>query len=375
MLKQIKFAAFALLFAAGLAACSDDDNTTGGGESAARRTEAYVVNQGNMYSNIPGSISGLDLVYHNVASNVFWEANNQKVGDTPQAAVHYGSKIYIPVFGSNLVWVVDASTMKVVGEISVKSPEAVCGAAGYVFVASNEGYVVRADTTEYAGADQQLAVGPNPAGMTAVGGTVYVTISDGYNYMNADASLNYANGKKVVAVNAEQFAVEKEIAVGLNPTQIAANSAGELFVLANGNYADVAPVIQKVATDGTVTDLFAGSMMTLVNNVLYTLNVTYSYAEVDGTWVSTPSVSSKWYDTVSGAQGEDFLPADRKPVNPVAINVNPADGHVFICTRPTTGSDAYTSPGYVYEYTGKDAGFAFVYAYNVGIEPYGVVFK
>lgn len=363
MLKHLKFAACALLVAASFAACSDDDGPTVIIDPViSQSTEAYVINQGNMYGGVAGSIDMLSLDSMSVTSDVFYSVNNQSLGDTPQAAIHYGSYIYVPVYASNVVWVLNDSTLQIVQQIQTDEPEAVCGIGDYVFVANNTGTLTRINTTDFTTTVSDN-VGPNPAGMAAANGKLYVTISDGYNY-----SANYENGKKVVALNPETMAVDATYTVGLNPGQIVANEAGELFVVARGNYSDVSATVQKIATDGTVTDYAEGSLIAMNGNTLYVLD-----AATDWTTGSV-NVTSACYNTATGTSVTSILPSDNVPPMPNAIDVNPNNGNVFICADK--GAYDYDKEGYVYEYTANaDGTLSFYHRYDVGVHPYGVVFK
>lgn len=375
MYKFLKFAAFALLFAGAFAACSDDDEsvdptdptgptgpTTVVDPTSPEAMTAYVINQGNMYGGVAGSIDGLNSTEGLVVSGLFQSVNSQSLGDTPQAAVRYGSHIYVPVYASNVVWVLDASTLQIVKQITTDEPEAVCGIGDYVFVANNTGTLTRISTADFTTTVTEN-VGPNPAGLAAAGGSLYVTISDGYNY-----TANYENGKKVVALNPETMEVEATYGVGLNPGQIVANGAGELFVVARGDYAGVPSTVQKIATDGTVTDYAAGSLIAMHGDSLYVLD-----AATDWT-TGTVSVSSACYDTRTGASVTDILPAGNVPPMPNAIDVDPGTGHVYVCADK--GAYDYDKAGYVYVYAPQgDGRLSFSRRYDVGVHPYSVVFK
>lgn len=360
MFKHFKLAAVALLISAGFTACSDDDDNDFIVDPVTPvSTSAYVVLQGNMASGVLGEIDQLNFKDSTVTSNVFKTTNGMALGDTPQAAVRYGSKVYIPVFNSNLVWVADATTLKIQGQVKTSSPQAVCGADGYVFVANNDGFVSRIDTLNFTAEPQKLAVGPNPYRLAAANGKVYVTISDGYNYGN-----NYQDGKKVVAIDTRNFTKANEYAVDINPGQIVANSKGELFVLIQGNYADVTPKVQKIGVDGKVTDFCDGAMIAMDKDNLIVLDYTADYAN------NNVVFKSSRYNTLTGEREDEFIDTENEPLMPNAIDVNPSNGHIFICSD--NGPMGFSGNGYVYEY---ESNGKFVYRYNVGIHPFGVVFK
>ena len=362
-LKHLKFAALALLLSAGFAACSDDESEVITPKDWTNDANgAYVINQGNQYGGVAGSVSYLDLTTWNVTDNVFQAANDQSLGDTPQAAFHYGSKIYVPVYGSNKVWVVDGTTLKKVAEVTTNEPEAVCGAGKYVFVTNNDGKLTRVDTLSYE--TSQIEVGPNPANLCEANGKIYVSISDGYNYANA-----YANGKKVAVVNPETFTKERDVTVGTNPGAIVADKWGYVYVVARGDYYTEMPKVQRIAPDYTVTDYCAGQLVACKDNRLYVVDYTADYS------TNTCNVQSALYLTSQDASATPAattgwtLDAAHLPEMPNALDINPANGDLYICAD--NGPLGYSTNGFVYVYS---ADGAFKAKANVGIHPYGVVF-
>lgn len=376
MFKHIKFAALALLLSAGFAACSDSDDPQPAPNPdpvLPVRGEAgmYVINQGNQRDKL---LSTIDFISVNGTANVssmFQAANNQALGSTAQKPIIYGSKMYIPMYDNDLVWVADANTLKIVAKIETNDPEAVCGSEGYVFVNNNDGYVTRVDTTNFA--KSQIEVGPNPAslGITAYEGKVYVSISDGYNYPSC------ANGKKVAVIDAKTFTKEKDIAVGLNPGQITTDAYGNVFVVCMGNNS-VAPEVWKIDHATSVASKFCdgsfiatrgaqdrGSRAQAAEDALYVINSVTNW----DTYVTT--LSSAVYSTTTGAVVlESFLPSDNQPAAISAIDINPSTGDVYVCSDAAQFD--YTSPGYINVY---NANGTFLRRLSAGVHPYGVVFK
>lgn len=359
MHKHLQLAACALLIFVGLIACDDDEETIKTSTYETTTVDcAYVVNQGNYYSGVAGTLDRLDLEAGTVTSGVFYSANNQSLGDTPQQAIVYGSKIYVPVYASNLVWVLDAYSLEILAQVSSASPEAVCGEGAYVFISNNDGYVTRMDTLTFS-ATEQLAVGPNPCHMTAANSKVYVSISDGYNYTNG-----YADGKKVVAIDAESFTIAQTFSVGTNPGPIVADEEGNVYVVARGDYYLELPLVQKISTDGTVTDFADGSLLAYHDDTLYVVDYTADYVS------NTCEVSAAAYSTTSATLLSNWeLDADHLPLMPNAIDVNPVTGDLYICSD--NSPYGYSENGYVFVYTAEGA---YQTTYDVGIHPYGVVF-
>lgn len=366
-MKSIKYlvrTALALLCLALPYACSNDD-TEGSSPSAPSlpgTKYAFVVNQGNMYNGLPGSLSRLNLSDGTVTADFFYSFNHRALGDTPQRPVRYGSRIYVPVYGSSLVWVIDAATTRIIASLSVSNPEAVCGAGGYVYIASNDGYVQRADTLGYTLSDR-LTVGPNPMGLATLGDKVYATISDSYNYTGANA---YANGKKLAVIDTQTFTKSSEIPVGTNPTQIEAGRDGNLYVVASGNFSTIPSTIQRVTPSGTTTDLCTGSLFALRGDTLAVASTTY-----DANY--TPSLSLSYVILSSGRTVADFIAEAERPASAIMLDFNPADGHLFVCANASAA--AYNEPGIVHEYAAIGSGAKRIRQYAVGVQPYGLVFQ
>lgn len=375
--KNIKLVAAALLICAGFTACSEDEPVIPTTPTTPLRGGQgfYVINQGNM-----GVLDGtLDFFSTDStrSEGIFKAVNNKSLGDTPQRAVLYGSKLYLPVFTENKVWVLDANTARVLAEVNTNQPEAVCGANGYVFVSNNDGYVTRVDTTSFT-ASAPLAVGPNPANMTTYNNKVYVSISDGYNSGNG-----YANGFKVAEIDAAQFNVTRNITVGMNPGDITSDNEGNIYVVCRGDYGATPSKVWKFNVNhGEAAAMCEGSLIAVNNqqrtsrttsrkpDVLYVLNVHTAYSH----WPNfSNTITSAVYNTTTGELvADNFLPTDNLPANPIALDVCPTDGSLYICSDASTGADASTTPGYIKVY---NANGAFVKTITTGVHPFGVVFK
>lgn len=372
--KNIKLVAAVLLICAGFTACSEDEPKVIDTQFLRFEHGFYVINQGNM-----GVLDGtLDFFKADGTrfESVFKTINEKSLGDTPQRAVLYGSKLYLPVFTENKVWVLDANTARVLAEVNTNQPEAVCGANGYVFVSNNDGYVTRVDTTLFT-ASAPLAVGPNPANMTTYNNKVYVSISDGYNSGNG-----YANGFKVAEIDAAQFNVTRNITVGMNPGDITSDNKGNIYVVCRGDYGATPSKVWKFNVNhGEAAAMCEGSLIAINNqqrtsrttgkqDVLYVLNVHTDYSQ----WPNfSNTITSAVYNTTTGELlADNFLPADNLPANPIALDICPTDGTLYICSDASTGADASTTPGYIKVY---NANGAFVKTITTGVHPFGVVFK
>lgn len=358
-MKQLKLLAIGLMAALAFTACSDDDGPTFTTDPVEQMSGAYVINQGNYYGGVDGTMDRLALTADSTyTQSVFSAANGQSLGSSPQGAVVYGSRIYVPMYAENLVWVMDKTTARIVASIQTNEPEAICAAEGYVFVSNNDGYVSRIDTLTLA-VDSHEAVGPNPAQMCTTGGKVYVSISDGYNYGNG-----YADGCRVAEIDALTGKKVKDIAVGVNPGPIAADADGRVFVVCRGNYADIASAvwaIQAGATEGS--ELAPASLIAVNGTTLYVINSVTDWG------TNQTVVDFKTYDTTTGnLRADDFLAGQPKAPAPQAININPQNGDIYVCSDRSSAE--YDKPGLLYIYK---ADGTHLKTFATGIHPMGVV--
>ena len=364
MFKYIKLAALALLFSVGFTACEDDEDYsyTDNGQPSYDSSEAYALIQGNMSGGVGGAIDKLMISENGAASvkkDYFALTNNQQLGDNPQEGLLYGSKIYVSVQQSDILWVLDAESLEIIRQIKMSQPTALCATKGYVFATNYDGHVTRVDTFRLEEPAKTLAVGPNPDGIAAYNNKVYVTISDGMNYENG-----YANGKKVVELNAETFTQTKSYEVGLNPGQIVTNKIGELFLVSRGNYANVLPTVQKITLQGEVIDYEPGSMIATDGDMLYILD-----SQTDWT-TGASEVTIKRFNMTDDNLEEHFIAEKDMPAAPTNLSVHPGTHDLYICSDKS--AFGYAESGWVYQY---NYGGKLLNRFNVGIHPYDVIFK
>lgn len=369
MLKQLKFAAIALLVAVGFTACSEDDPAP---NLAPLRGEAgmYVINQGNSGGHVAGA---LDFIAQNgtKTDSVFFKANGQLIGDEPQKPIIYGSKMYVPVHASNLVWVLDANTATVIASVQTSQPQAVCASNGHVYISNFDGFVTRIDTTTYT-KSAPLAVDPNPYGMAAANGKVYVACSDAYgegNENSAIAVIDEATFSKVKSITNENVK---------NPWEMVADNSGNVYVTTPFT----ANKVWKIDANDNVSALCDGtyiatnsqnrtSRATGNQDLLYVIHAVTNWNAKP----ATTTVSSSVYNAATGAQlSNNFLqtPANTAEYTfaPICMDVNPANGDIYVCSD--NGSGGYANPGYINVYTSNGA---FSKRIATGIHPYGVIFK
>lgn len=309
--------------------CSKDDG--GSSTDTSNITSGiFVLNEGNWGAN------DSELTYYNTVSgetseNVFFNANGKQLGDTANDILICGSKMYIAVSSSAIIFVTDLKgkiikEIKVAGASANLSPRQLTSANGNVYASFMEGYVGKIDTTDFS--VSTVAVGPMPEGIAYANNKIYVANSDGY---------NPAYGNTVSIIDAKTFTVTKTIEVATNPQNLYLSS-GYLYLVCWGNYADKPAALQKIniTTDQvtTIPNVEPNEMAIGANDVAYILASYY-----DANWNQTIKYFA--YSCITDQIVAEFTTTDIVP-NGYSITADVTTGNVYI------GSSDYISNGDVY---------------------------
>ena len=319
-------------------------------------TGAYVVNSGNMYSNIESSLTAIDYASSTATQGVFKAANARSLGNTANDGIVYGNKIYLAVDQSNTIEVIDKTTKKSIKQIKTTEllgnaegaePRHVIAGGGYVFFTTYGGYVAAVDTTSFA-LQKKWQVGNYPEGLVFGNGTLYV------------ANSNYgAGGGNISCINLSNDNVETKNIEGVNnPTGIY-YAAGRVYVLDNPVYGPAPDYAttgenalrvvffdkgksQKVADGNYAVCVTPGTTTRtpqLVRSYFFVLNAPYG---------GTPSVSV----LAAGSTQPQALTLSEMPVSPCGIFADPLNGHIFVLSYKMgdKGTPDYNGNGYVVEY-------------------------
>lgn len=338
-MKKIRFtltaAVMGALFGGTLTSCSDDDPEDQP-EVVETLSGIYTVNSGNQRSKIAGSMTSYDYTDGTVTdpmADAFMQANGIALGDTPQQALVYGSKMYIAVYESNVIWVTDPHTLKLIDKITPEGnatgPRALTAHGGKVYASMFTGYVCSIDTTSLA-IDKTVKVGPNPEELAVANNKLYVANSDGMNYLNgyADCSISILD---LPAMTEHKI---KDITKALNPTKMVSNGT-EVFAICMGNYGDIPATVKKINGDN-IQDICPGTLMAINGNELYVINAPYG----------APEVTYQVYSTTTGSKIRDMV---SEPVeSPSAVAVDPVTGDIVILsyTLSDAGYAQYAEPCY-----------------------------
>lgn len=359
-MEMTKFAKLLLIAALsiGFASCSkDDDEPDVPNPDAPTVAEgAFVLNQGNHGKQIEGSLTLIDYSSSTSEQDIFQRVNGRNLGATPQCAVVYGSKIYLGIYGSNVIEIIDRTTYKSIKQISLadaegQTPRSFVAKDGKVYISMFNGYVSRLDTLSLA-IDKTVKVGPNPEIMAIKGDYLYVPNSDGMNYPDY--------GTTASKIDLKSFTVEKTFTVGLNPAEFVSNGT-DLFLLCKGNYGDVESKIYRIDNDDKATEVDVATIIAIRDGNLYYINAPYGATEIT-------------YTTLNIASGtKNKMLADEGVESPAGLGVDTVNGNIVLTSYSMdNGYASYTTGGYAKVY---NANGAFLRRYDVGVGPVAVFFN
>ncbi len=346
-------------------ACSDDDDddavtveAEAGGESdvSTHSDGAFVLNEGNYYSSINGSLSYIDFDSSSITNGIFQAKNGRSLGGTPNSMVidYDNDEMYIACTDENRVEITDDDAESIT-YVTISQPREMVVYGGYVYVTSYNGTVAKISTSTHEIVATSETVGACLEGIAARDGYIYVC-----NAYNADYTYN----TNVVELDASTLEKVSDITVAQNPTAIKADGT-DLYVLSTGNYYDVQAQIQKIDSSNNVTYICDGTLFDVYDSKLYVIN-----SVTDWTTYET----STTYSIYSSASSYTTFEPPYEIASPCAIAVDPCDGDVFISSyvMGSYGYADYTADGYVVVFSTDDTSNYEVYTAGVG--PCTIVF-
>ncbi|PID94837.1 MAG: hypothetical protein CSA89_00325 [Bacteroidales bacterium] len=313
----------------------------------------YVLNAGK-FKNNNSSMSYYDVESSKVVSTIFLDKNGRGLGDTGQDMLVYGSKLYVSVYKSGLIEVVEPKTAKSIKTIKMingqgeqRSPRTLTAFNGKVYVVLYEGYVVAIDTLTF-GLSPELQVGPNPDGSVIANNKLYVANSGG---------MQEVKDSTVSVVDLAQFKEIKKITVNMNPQVLKADSKGNIYVVSQGNYKDIAGKFQKISNDDVIVsdiDIKGVKNFDVVKDKAYIS--TYDY---DDSW---QAVNKKImvYDMMSNKLISENIVNTEIEKTPYSLDVNPITNEIYL------GVTDYVNNGKIYCFQ-EDGSLK--YTFEVGLNP------
>lgn len=210
-------------------ACEDDD--TQGVNKPMDLTEGlFVVNEGNWGSG-NSTLSYYNPQTREVSNEVFYLANGMKLGDLAQSMTVDGDVAWVVVNNSNVVYAMDATTMKELGRIDegLVSPRCVCA------VSDDKLYITQMYSNTIAVADAksyEVVDYIECPDMSQQDGSTEEMVFDGrYVYVSC-----WSFQKDILKIDAQSDEVVESIEVGIQPSSLVLDAKGKLWTLTDGGY-------------------------------------------------------------------------------------------------------------------------------------------
>lgn len=319
---------------------------------------AYVLSSGKNGSN-NSSLTYYDFATKQVVPDLFMDANNRGLGDTANDMLIYGSKIYIAVYGSNVITVTDLQGKALKQITSDNSdpllPRFFTYNKGKVYVSLYDGYVARLDTASLA-IEAKVKVGRNPEQMAVAHNNLYVANSGGLDY-NTEVGYD----KTVSIVSLSSFTEKKKLNVVTNPVNMVRDNQGDIYLVSMGNYGDIPNTFQRIDTEAEEVkpvEVTNATEMASVGDKLYMM-----YSQYDANWNQTISYIS--YDAMNESViSNNFITDGTVIAKPYKLSADAATNYLFV-----TESD-YTSNGDVYAF---DFNSKLQFKFEAGLNPLKVV--
>lgn len=254
----------------GLTSCEKDNELKLPDEDITPGHEGlFVLCQGQYYNGIEGSLNVIDYKSEKSQLNIFRSANDRYLGGTPQCGIVYGSKIYIGVYESNTIEIIEKSDYKSVKQINLNNetgtqPRNMIAAGGNIYISMFDGYVARLDTTTLQ-INAKIKVGANPEIMTLYNNKLYVPNSDGMSYPDP-------MGKTASEIDLKSFTVTRTFEVPENPSRFYASADKGLYLLCMGNYSDVNAALYKINPDFSYSYIDDATLAEICDDWLYYVN-------------------------------------------------------------------------------------------------------
>jgi hypothetical protein len=350
----------------------------------------YVLNEG-VYMSSNASLSFYDPVADTAASFLFYKANNAPIGDVGQSLAMAEGKLYIVVNNSNLIYKVDANTIRIDMTKPFKLLDFYSPREMH-FVAPNKAYVsdlmgtglwiVNPQDMSHCGF---VETGKTTEKMVQVGNELYVS-NWSYYYVNANSHESYNTVQVIDANNDVKVA---DIAVGKEPNTMTVDKNGHVWVLCEGRAWDVEHIDDpticeepslweidpqlKTAQCRYVFEDFVDpqtgeNMGYSASNMKSDPQGRYMYiivSEMDEYGMSSDSEVRR-FDVETLSFSESFcIPAEGKTFYNMAVDPNSGDLYISCIANPTVN-------GIVYRYTSDGV---LLSSFEAGLFPSAMLFK
>ena len=189
----------------------------------------FITNEGNFqYGN--ATLSFYDTQTRKIDNEVFFRANDQKLGDVAQSMTMYGGLGWIVVNNSHVIFAIDPVTFKEVGRITnLTSPR-------YIhFLSDEKAYVTQIwDNRIFIVNPKRFEITGyiDCPGMTMETGSTEQMVQYGkYVYVNC---WSYQN--RLLKIDTETDKVVDELVVGIQPTSLVMDKYDKMWTITDGGY-------------------------------------------------------------------------------------------------------------------------------------------
>lgn len=207
----------------------------------------FIANEGN-YQFGNATISTIDRNTNNVFDNVFESVNNRKLGDVLQSILVHQGLVYLVVNNSQKIEIINPTNYVYAGTISgFTSPRYMLAKGKKAYVSEYYANALRVVDLDARAITQTIAIPGWTEEMEWFGNNLYVCVT---------------NRDKVYVINTLTDEVKDSITVGTEPSGIASDANGMLWVLSKGNKSkQINPQLMKInpATKEVVLNLQAGN--------------------------------------------------------------------------------------------------------------------
>lgn len=162
--------------------------------------------------------------------DIFQKVNGRRLGDTANDMILHGNRIYIAVSESSTIEILEASTCRSIGQISMQrngvpsEPRRLTAHGRYVYACCFDGTVQRIDTLLLKTVET-IRIGRNPDGICYADGKLFVSNSGGLDFNNPDSTVS--------VIDLDTFTEIKRINVRSNPGSIYSDATG-VYVVSRG---------------------------------------------------------------------------------------------------------------------------------------------
>lgn len=312
-------------------ACTNDDDDER--ETNIQVTGVYVLNAGKSGGN-NAAITHVDAK-GKVTEDIFKEINNRSLGDLGQNMIQYGSKLYVSVYGSQTVEILNVSDAKSIKQLTLtdekgktRGPRMFAAYKNKMYLTTFDGYVAKIDTASLE-VEGYVQVGPNPDGIAIANGKIYTADTDGLNWPSKSTSVS--------VVDIPSFKFEKTITVSLNPGNIYSDSDGDLYVICMSDYMDdKSYIVQRIdakTNEVTTVEGIKAYKMTVSNDIAYIMHNDY-YAN---------TVKYYKYDLKNEKLlSDNFITDGTEVSSPNGIGIDPLSGDIYVAkSNKTNNGDVY----------------------------------